>query len=207
VNDIDDVLLQARDSLSGIHMDTPAEAILARSRSHQRRRRHVKLSVAGIAAGGALALGLTGVFGSGSSAPAPAAGTIRTAAFTLVRSTNGTATLTLNQDEVFNPTALQQALAEDGIPALVQNGTYCSSNPAPPSDGVLSLQLPDGNPVPWTGRNSPVPPDAVTVINPAAMPAGTELNFTYVDNNRTLLFGLIYDNAHSCSTVPDEPAP
>jgi hypothetical protein len=33
VNDIDDVLLQARDALSGARMETPVEAILAKGRS------------------------------------------------------------------------------------------------------------------------------------------------------------------------------
>ena len=60
------------------------------------RRRHrlsavAGLSVAGAAAGTALALGLTGVLG-----PARTPGTIRTASFTLASNSNGTATLTIN---------------------------------------------------------------------------------------------------------------
>jgi hypothetical protein len=180
VNDIDDVLLQARDALSGAQMETPVEAILAKGRSRRRRRRVAQLSAA-VAASGALALGLGmgTVIGSGSPGLAP--GTVRAAAFTLARNANGTVSLTLNQDQVFDPATLQQALARDDIPALVQSGTYCTSTPAPPSNGVLSVQLPDGSPVANTapGHRSPVPPDAVTVINPAAMPAGTELSFTY----------------------------
>jgi hypothetical protein len=198
VNDIDDVLLQARDALSGTRMETPVEAILAKGRSRRRRRRLAQLSAA-VAASGALALGLA-IVGSNSSAPAP--GTIRTAAFTLARNANGTASLTLNQDQVFNPAALQQALARDGIPALVQTGTYCTSTPAPPSSGVVSIQLPDGSPVPQTGNQSPVPPDAVTVINPAAMPGGTELSFTYSNHDRDLTGSLIYTAAHTCSSTP-----
>jgi hypothetical protein len=204
VNDIDDVLLQARDALSGTRMETPVEAILAKGRSRRRRRRLAQLSAA-VAASGALALSLA-IVGSNSSAPVP--GTIRTAAFTLARNANGTASLTLNQDQVFNPAALQQALARDGIPALVQTGTYCTSTPAPPSSGVVSIQLPDGSPVPQTGNQSPVPPDAVTVINPAAMPAGTELSFTYSNNDHRLIFALIYTAAHTCShTPPAGPLP
>ena len=107
-------------------------------------------ATAAAAAGGALALGLAAVVSSGSPAPAPQ--TIRTAAFTLVRNANGTASLTLNQGQMFDPAALQQALARDGIPALVQTGTYCTSTPAPPSSGVLSVQLPDGSPV---GKSTP----------------------------------------------------
>jgi hypothetical protein len=198
VNDIDDVLLQARDALSGTRMETPVEAILAKGRSRRRRRRLAQLSAA-VAASGALALGLA-IVGSNSSAPAP--GTIRTAAFTLARNANGTASLTLNQDQVFNPAALQQALARDGIPALVQTGTYCTSTPAPPSSGVVSIQLPDGSPVPHTGNQSPVPPDAVTVINPAAMPGGTELSFTYSNHDRDLTGSLIYTAAHTCNSTP-----
>jgi hypothetical protein len=204
VNDIDDVLLQTRDALSGARMETPVEAILAKGKSRRHRRRLVQLSAA-VAASGALALGLATVIGSGSPAPAP--GTIRTAAFTLARNANGTASLTLNQDQVFDPATLQQALARDGIPALVQTGTYCTSTPAPPSRRVVSIQLPDGRPVPITGRRSPVPPDAVTVINPAAMPAGTELSFTYVNHDRVLTGSLIYTAAHTCSPTPPAGLP
>src|ERR1019366_9015678 len=135
--------------------------------------------------------------------PAPAPGTIRTAAFTLARNANGTASLTLNQDQMFDPAALQQALARDGIPALVQTGTYCTSTPASLGiSGVLSVQLPDGSPLPTPGHRSrvPVPPDAVTVINPAAMPAGTELSFTYVNHDHDLIGRLIYTAAHTCSS-------
>jgi hypothetical protein len=205
VNDIDDVLLQARDALSGARMDTPVEAILANGGSRRHRRRLVQLSVAGVTASGAAALGLAMVVGSGGPAPSP--GTIRTAAFTLARNANGTASLKLNLHQVFDPATLQQALASDGIPALVQTGTYCTSTPAPPSNGVVSIQLPDGRPVPRTGRQTPVPPDAVTVINPAAMPAGTELSFTYVNHKRALTGGLIYTAAHTCSPTPPAGPP
>ncbi|MFY9929634.1 MAG: hypothetical protein WAK82_16645, partial [Streptosporangiaceae bacterium] len=172
--------------------------------ARRHRRRLVQLSAA-VAASGALALGLATVIGSASPAPAP--GTIRTAAFTLARNANGTASLTLNQGQVFDPATLQQALARDSIPALVQTGTYCTSNPAPPSEGTLSIQLPDGSPVPITGRRSPVRPDAVTVINPAAMPAGTELSFTYSNHDRVLTGSLIYTAAHTCSPTPPAGLP
>ena len=200
MNDIDDVLLQARDALSGARMETPVEAILAKGRSRRHRRRLVQLSAAGVAASGCLALGLAAVVASGSPAPVP--GTIRTAAFTLARNANGTTSLKLNQDQTFDPAVLQQALARDGIPALVQTDIFCTSTPAPPSSGVVSIELPDGSPVPQTGNQSPVPPDAVTVINPAAMPGGTELSFTYSNHDRDLTGSLIYTAAHACSSTP-----
>ena len=201
MNDIDDVLLQARDALPGPRMETPVEAILASGQSRRHRRRAVQATAA-VAASGALALGVATVVSSGSPAPAPQ--TIRTAAFTLARNANGTTSLTLNQGQMFDPAALQQALSRDGIPALVQTGIYCSSTPAPPSNGVMSVQLPDGSPVGKStpGHASPVPPDAVTVINPAAMPAGTELSFTYSNHDRVLNGGLIYTAAHTCSSTP-----
>jgi hypothetical protein len=48
--------------------------------------------------------------------------------------------------------------------------------------------------------NQPVPADAVTVINPAAMPAGTELFFGYFNSDRTLTGNLIYTNSYTCSS-------
>ena len=170
-----------------------------RSRS-RRHRRQAELSIAGVAASTVLALGLAGVFGSGSRTPALDSGTIRTAAFTLTENANGTATLTLTADQMFNPGALQQALQQDGIPALVETNSYCSSSPAPPGPAwaaTLSVQLPDGTPV---APNQPVPADAVTVINPAAMPAGTELFFGYFNSDRTLTGNLIYTSSYSCSS-------
>jgi hypothetical protein len=185
VNDIDDVLVQVRDSLSGAQMDMPVTAILARSRSRQRRRL-ARLSTAGVVAAGVLALGLTSVFSSGSHAPSRAAGTIRTAAFTLVSNADGTDTLTVTQGQLFNPRALQQALAKAGIPAVVQTGSLCSSSPAPPNNGVIAAQKPDQPNTQW-------------VINPAVMPAGTELSFSYLNDGHMLDVGLIYNNAHTCS--------
>jgi hypothetical protein len=185
MNDIDDVLAQVRASLSGAHMDMPVKAILARSRS-RRRRRLAHLSTAGVAAAGVLALGLTGVFSPGSHAPSRAAGTIRTAAFTLVSNADGTDTLTVNQGQLLHPRALQQALTKDDIPAVIQTGILCSSSPAPPNNGVILAQKP--------GQ-----PDTQWVINPAVMPTGTELSFTYINRDHGLFIGLIYDNAHTCS--------
>ena len=55
MNDIDDVLLQARDALPGPRMETPVEAILATGQSRRHRRRAVQATAA-VAASGALAL-------------------------------------------------------------------------------------------------------------------------------------------------------
>ena len=125
-----EVLRAASDSLSGIPVASPpeVEAIMARGRARRRHRLAAVagLSVAGAAAGTALALGLTGVLG-----PARAPGTIQTAAFTVVSNANGTATLTINPKELLDPAALQSDLAQYGIPAKVTSGSFCSSDPHP----------------------------------------------------------------------------
>jgi hypothetical protein len=203
----------------------PLAAITSRGRSHQRRRLagFAGLGVTGAAAGTALALGLTGALGAAPArstgaihAAAPArstgtsAGTIRTPAFILTSNANGTDTLTLTMSQMFNPVTLQQALTQHGIPALVQTGTSCTSSPAPPdpvSIGVLSLQPPAGSPqAPVPVSSGPTPSElnqiaarTVTVINPAAIPSGTELFFGYSTSAHALFTDLIYTSSYTCS--------
>ena len=70
-------------------------------------------------------------------------GTLRTAAFTIVGNANGTATLTINAEVVFDPSTLQADLAEYGIPALVKAGSFCSSDSAPDDfSQVVTFQPP-----------------------------------------------------------------
>jgi hypothetical protein len=196
----DEVLRAAERSLSAIPMAMRPDArvIMARGRA-RRRRRLTGLGAAGTAAAAVAALSVAGVFGGGP-APVNAAGTIRTTAFTLVKNANGTAKLTLRLDQQINPAALQHALAQDGIPALVRINAFCSSNPGPSDTGAISIQLPDGSPVVPSppGADYPVPPDAVMVINPAKIAAGTELTFNYLDDNHQLHFGVIYTSSYTC---------
>jgi hypothetical protein len=172
-------------------------AIMARGRA-RRRRWLAGIGLGGTAATAALAFGLASALAAGPP-PALAAGTIRTAAFTLVKHAKGTVTLTLTHAQAFNPRELQQALAKDGIPALVKINIFCSSHPAPPPTGAIQLQLPDGAPAATSGPGpSPVPPDAVTVINPGAMPAGTELLFDYFAHGHGLITSLGYVHSYTC---------
>ena len=220
---------ELRDSLSALAAPErpPLATITNRGHAHQRRRLagFAGLGVTGAAAGTALALGLTGVLGAaparstgtiGTAAPARSTGTIRTVAFTLTRNANGTDTLTLTHSQMFDPAALQRALAQHGIPALVKTDTFCSSNPAAPdphSIGALTVQLANGHPLP---KPSPavrtvvpanfVPADTVTVINPAAMPSGTELFFGYFSSDHGLFFDLIYTSSYTCSNGQQPPA-
>jgi hypothetical protein len=224
---------ELRDALSDLAAPErpPLAAITTRGRAHQRRRLagFAGLGGAAAAAGTALALGLTGVLGAAparstgtirTAAPARGTGTIRTAAFALTRNANGTDTLTLTHSQMFDPAALQRALAQHGIPALVKAGTYCWSSPAAPdpaSIGVLSLRTPIKLPPPRAGAVR-VPSDlnprrrnwlvdhTVTVINRAAMPAGTKLFFSYVNSGHAVFFDLIYTSSYTCNNDPQPPA-
>ncbi len=202
MNDIDDVLLRARDSLSGARMDTPVEAILARSRA--RRRRLAGLSVAGVAASAVLALGLAGVLGSASRTPAHSYGTIRTAAFTLVSNANGTDTLIINPHVLFDPSALQNDLARYGIVAKVTIGSFCSSHPAPDGFSHVVTLSPFFQGVNGQQHVHNLKKPTIT-IDPSAMPLGTELSVGAfrVANGQDTALALIDTNSYACtSTVP-----
>jgi hypothetical protein len=240
------VTRELRDSLSAVAApERPSLAVITdRGRVHQRRRLAGLggLCVTGAATGTALALGLTGVFGAASAGSAEAgsaaprtgsAGTIRTAAFTLTSNANGTDTLTLTHSQMFDPAALQQALAQHGIAAVVRTDTFCSSSPAAPDPGslrpgglgVLSIRAgvepPRPRAVPAPGSLKPgdlsprglravdlnrIVDHSVTVINPAKMPSGTELFFGYFNSDHALFFDLIYSSSYTCSTGQQPPA-
>jgi hypothetical protein len=207
------------------HSEQARQRLLQRNYQPGSSHRRLIAGITAVASAGsvALGLGLSGVLGAaparstgtiGTAAPARTPGTIRTAAFTLTSNANGTDTLTLTESQMLNPAALQQALAQHGIKALVKTDTYCSSSPAAPdpgSIGVLTVQHANGTPLPnpspavKTPANF-VPAENVTVINPAAMPTGTELFFDYVHSDHGLLFDLIYTGSYTCSNGQQPPA-
>jgi hypothetical protein len=202
-----EVLRAASDSLSGIPMASPpdAAAIMARGRAHRRNRLSALggLSLAGAAAGTALVLGLTGVLG-----PARTPGTIRTASFTLVSNSNGTATLTISPKELLDPAALQNDLAQYGIPAKVTTGSLCTSDPAPAGFSQVVSSYPAG---PSSTTPSAVQQPTIT-IDPSAMPAGTELsvgNFQLssgeLAGQQQADFVLIDSSSYTCSSSPPDP--
>jgi hypothetical protein len=193
----------------------PAAAEIIRQGDHHRRRSLTRQSLGGLSAAGvvgagvALSLGLTG------SAPTHGTSTIRTAAFTLVSNANGTATLTINSNVLLEPRTFQSDLAKDGIPAMVTVGSFCSSDPAPAGFyQVVSflkaprIELPP--PSPREIAKSKHLPNRTMTINPAAMPAGTELSFGNfrLANGEETLFALIDTGSYTCtSTAPSTPPP
>jgi hypothetical protein len=200
-----EVLRAAADSLSAIPLASPpdVQAIVDRSRA-RRTRRHdalAGLSVAGVAGGTALVLGLTGVLGA-----ARAPGTIRTASFTLASNSNGTATLTISPAELLDSAALQRDLAQYGIPAKVTTGSLCTSNPAPAGFSQVVSTNPSGE-----ATLTPVDQPTMT-IDPSAIPAGTELSIGNFQLTSGQFAGqqqadilLIDSSSYTCSSTPPEP--
>jgi len=189
----------------------PLAAITGRGRVYRRRRLACFAGLGGATAAVviALALGLAGVFGA---APTRT-GSAQTAAFTLTSYTNGTVSLKLSQ--VFDPAALQRALGQHGIPALVKTDTYCSSNPAVPAPvGRRVLSIPRGIPDIVQSGNWPVKPSQLApsvdpttmVLDPAAMPSGTELFIGNFDLGHTIFGAVIYTSSHTCINGEQPPA-
>ncbi len=188
----------------------PVLAIMARGRSRHRRRL-AGLSLAGAAAAAAaaaaVAVGVTGAVSPSGSAPAGHTAA-HLAAFTLTSNADGTTTLSISADQLLDPGTLRQALASRGIPALVTDGSFCSSKPEPAgySQVVVGPQLRAHGPVP------PPRPDrnpVALVIDGPAMPAGTELSIGYFDGRlQWAAVTLIGKNAYTCTpTPPTAPTP
>jgi hypothetical protein len=191
-----DSLTMAKDSLTEVHMSTPVDTVVRHGRAARRRHRLIGLAGAGaVAVAAALAVGLTGV-----AAPAHRTGAIRTASFTLVSNANGTSTLTINPRVLLDLGTLQSDLRQDGIPAIVTAGRFCSSDPPPA--GFRQVVSFSPNP----RGNAPLTPvaDPTVTFNPAPMPAGTELSFGSfrLANGPQAYFTLIHTGSYTCTSAP-----
>jgi hypothetical protein len=175
-----DVLTRIADQFSEIEMKIPVEQIYARARTRRTRRRRATVAATAavaLAAGGAA----VAVTGSGAHRPPPA--TAQLAAFSVSAGPDGTSSLTLRKGQQYrlDPVALRGALADHGIPALVTVGRSCDSAPEPGGlDQVLvSRRQSDGG--------------VTLTINPAVMPADSELSIGYYPTRTT--FSLIQQGA------------
>jgi hypothetical protein len=172
------------------------ERVTAEYRRPPRRRRRtiaVALSGAGLAAGAAVLV--IAAFPGGNARPgAPAGsrsgvGSFVTAAYTIQRNPGGTVTVTIRQ-MLGNPAGLQQALAKDGVPALVRYIPYktvtrrdhghtdTAAYPACEYQGGLpteprSITNKAILPPPSHTGSSNTPPPWVFTIHPSAMPKGS----------------------------------
>lgn len=195
MNEHDDVMCQVRESFSGLRMDMPVEDVFARSRQHRRRRLTGLTAVTAAAAATAMMLSPGGPGPARSGSPPPSPGPARLAAFSVTDGPGESTTLILYKGPHYprlDPSALRQALARHGIPALVTAGTFCRSRPgAPGFDKVV--------------RASSLADGSAMVINGEAMPSGTRLSIgVFPGYTRTLL---IKDGVPlSCSSTSRQPA-
>jgi hypothetical protein len=213
---------ELRDSLADLAVPgrPPLGEITSRGRVY-RRRRLAGLGMTATAVVIALVLGLTGVFGTPSGR---GTSTIETADFTLTSYTNGTVGLTLKQ--LFDPGALQQALAKAGIPALVKTSTYCASHPAGPSPAstrvlvgaglgkrIAGPAVPSPGGGVWLSVTLPVKPSQLPpnenpvtwVINPAAIPAGNTLFIGSFPIVQTIFMDLLNTGSYTCNYAQQPP--
>jgi len=163
-----DSLATARDSLAGVHMDTPLDAI-ARGGRARRRRHRLAGAAAGMAVVAGAALAATTLAPSGpSSSPsgrgagqAPAA---RLVAWTVDRQANGDITVTVRQ--LSDPAGLQSMLRADGVPANVTALGHPdpSCRPYPMSRALFTSV--------YQADKTAASGDTVLVIQPSALPSG-----------------------------------
>jgi hypothetical protein len=116
------------------------------------------------------------------------------AAETADEQANGTATLTIHPGVVLDSGTLQNDLRQYGIAAIVTTGSFCSSDPTPPGFSQVV-----------TGQKQP----RTLTINPAAMPAGTELSFGNfrVSAGPETAIQLIDTSSYTCTSTAPAAAP
>jgi hypothetical protein len=173
-------LTSMKDSFSDVHMDRPPEAIMARARGRRLRRGLPAL------AGGALALGIGLAFSLSGSPAAAHAVHVNLAAWSVNTTSAGQVDVTIRQMK--EPERLSHTLADAGVPVKLTLGRVCTAH----DDLILSRVV----------RKLPSPQgDVVLKINPAAIPAGTELVIGIghlrmgSEHGRAAAFGLIKDGS------------
>jgi hypothetical protein len=196
-----DVMGQVRESFSGLRMDMPVAEVFTRSRARRRRRlagltAATAATAAGVAAVMSLTLGGPAPISSGGPPP-PSPGAVRLAAFSVTSGPGDSTTLILHKGPQYprlDPSALRQALARHGIPALVTVGTFCRSahGASAGADKVAhASSQADGS-------------DAI-VINGQSIPPGTRLSIGLFPGYTRML--LIADGVPlSCGSTSQQPA-
>ena len=169
-------LAEVRDSMRDVHMTIPDNAIFTDARKRRTRRGiAVALTAVCAAIGIAVALVLPG-------GQAPA-GHVHLAAWSVEANSDGTVTVTIRQ-MLGNPVGLQQALAKDGVAAVVRYIPYKTSTrrhhghtdfatyPACEYQGGLPEE-PDSVTAKAISGAATTPPHLAFVIHTSAMPEGS----------------------------------
>jgi hypothetical protein len=165
----EEVLDAVKQTLSGVRMDRPIEAIERRGRARRRKRNLFGLAAGGGAAAvAALALAMP----MAAQQPGPTTAAPQPAPFTLVKMSDSTVKLTLHYEQILDPTALDKALGDAGIPAVVKVNALCVPK---------GKQLPGANQVAWTERvdwPDGSPKEYTLVIAPDKMPKNSRIYFS-----------------------------
>jgi hypothetical protein len=160
--------LTAKDSLAGVHMNTPPDAIARNGRARRRWHRATGLTGA-IAAMAGTALAVTALAPSGHPAsqsghPASHPRTAQLAAWTVAKQANGDIKVTVRQ--LSNPSGLQSTLRADGVPAsvtsLAQRAPSC--RPYPQTQALFKSI--------YQAQKAAGSGNTILVIHPSAIPSG-----------------------------------
>jgi hypothetical protein len=168
VDVVRDSLTTAKDSLVGVHVNTPLDAIVRNGRARRRRHRLTGLTGA-VAVTAGMALAVTALASSGhpashSGRPAGHPLTARLAAWTVAKQADGDIKITIR--ELSDPSGLQSTLRADGVPATVSSSTQLdpSCQPYPvPQALVTSI---------YHAQKGVGSGNTVLVIHPSALPRG-----------------------------------
>ncbi|MBT0769871.1 hypothetical protein KIH74_13120 [Kineosporia sp. J2-2] len=209
----DDVVDEMREALSDVRMHRPVELIVKRGRARRRHRTLLGTAVGGLAGAAALALAVPAITGSGngngqSSAQAGAPATaeplpsLTQTAFTLVRQGDGAVKLTLDPDQLLEPSALEKALKQAGVEATVRTGAFCE-----PKKGELP-QAADVFGVGARPGDSGESREYDLVIDAAEMPADSQVYISVFPVTpgdgyaKTAQYLVARDAAMSCRSMP-----
>ena len=163
-----DSLTAAKDSLAGVHVNTPLDAIVGNGRARRRRHRLAGLTGAvAVMAGTALAVTALASPGHPASQPGHPAGhppVARLTAWTVAKQANGDIKITIH--ELSDPSGLQSTLRADGIPANVSSSTQLDPSCQPyPMTQALFTSI-------YNAQKGAGAGNTVLVIHPAALPSG-----------------------------------
>jgi hypothetical protein len=163
-----DSLTTARDSLAGVHMNTPPDAIMRNGQARRRWHRLTGLTGAvAVVAGTALAVSALAPSGhppAKSGHLASHARTAQLAAWTVAKQANGDIKVTIR--ELSDPSGLQSTLRADGVPASV---TFLSQ--PDPSCRPYSMSLALFKSI-YQAQNAAGSGNSVIIISPSAVPSG-----------------------------------
>jgi len=165
VDVVRDSLTTAKDSLVGVHVSTPLDAIVRNGQARRRQHRLTGLTGAAAVTAG-MALAVTALASSGHPASHPPVA--RLAAWTVAKQANGDIDIHIRQ--LKNPAGLQATLRADGVPVNVGfNGQSLKGTCQfyPMNNNVLNAVA--------KAPSASSEGGTLLVINPSALPAGAGL--------------------------------